>query len=388
MRGCIKKRYKGTYSVIFDVETDAGQRKRKWVTVKGTRDDAQTKLNELLRQLDLHTYVDASKMTLAEWLTEWLALAKTRLRPATVTRYEAIITQRLTTASIGRMPLQKLRASHVEAYYASQTVSPATLMLDHAILHAALKKAVRDTLVPANVVANLDGRPKSGRRKWDEAEKHAWSAREAAAFLAVVKKDTPQTAAFYAMALDTGMRKGELGGLRWANVDLDAGTVRVIEQLRKTGSEPEWGPPKTDSSVRTIQIDAETVALLRGHKRTQAEIKLKNRGTYTDHGLVFAKEWTDVRRHGETLGQPLQLNNLGQRDYAKFIEAANVRRIKFHGLRHTCATLLLQAGTPVHIVSARLGHAKVAMTMEVYAHVLESDQKQAAETLGALLYRR
>jgi len=93
---------------------------------------------------------------------------------------------------------------------------------------------------------------------------------------------------------------------------------------------------------------------------------MANRTTYHEHGLVFAKEWVDVRRKGETLGQPLQANNIGQREYAQVIKAANVRRIKFHGLRHTCATLLLQAGVPVHVVAQRLGHKKAEMTLEVY----------------------
>ena len=125
--------------------------------------------------------------------------------------------------------------------------------------------------------------------------------------------------------------------------------------------------------------------LLRAHKAHQAEVKMANRTTYRDFGLVFAKEWPDVRAQRDRLGHPLQSNNLGQREYATLIKAARVRPITFHGLRHTCATLLLQAGTPVHVVSERLGHAKVSMTMEVYAHVLPDMQQQAA-TLGALLH--
>jgi integrase len=101
---------------------------------------------------------------------------------------------------------------------------------------------------------------------------------------------------------------------------------------------------------------------------------------------VFAKEWPDVRAQRDGLGKPLQASNLGQREYAALIKGAKVRPITFHGLRHTCATLLLQAGTPVHVVSERLGHAKVSMTMEVYAHVLPDMQQQAATALGALLH--
>jgi integrase len=112
---------------------------------------------------------------------------------------------------------------------------------------------------------------------------------------------------------------------------------------------------------------------------------MANRPTYRDLDLVFAKQWSDVRRRGDCLGHPLQINNLGQREYAQILKAAGVRPIKFHGLRHTCATLLLKAGTPVHVVSERLGHSKVEMTLEVYAHVLPDMQQQAADTIGAIL---
>ena len=387
MRGMLKQRYKGSWSIVIDTKDAEGKRKRKWITFRGNKLDAQTKLNEILVSLDKDTYVDTSKMTLGQWLTEWFAVAKAGLRPATVDRYQSILDLRLTTSPTAKILLQKLRPSHLEAYYAAQTVSGSTLTLDHAILHSALDKAVRDRLVATNVASLLGkGKPRAGGNKSDEARKHAWSAHEAAAFLDAAKAASPQTAAFYATALDTGMRKGELGGVRWANVDLDAGKVRVVEQLHKTGAAPEWGPTKT-GKPRTIDIDRGTVILLREHRRNQAELKMRNRGSYADHGLVFAKEWTDVLRHGETLGQPLQLNNLGQREYAQLTKTANVRRIKFHGLRHTCATLLLQAGTPVHVVSERLGHSKVSMTMEVYAHVLPGDQASAAATLGALFYR-
>lgn len=174
-------------------------------------------------------------------------------------------------------------------------------------------------------------------------------------------------------------------GLPWADVDLAAGKVRVVRQLLNPGAEPVFGPPKT-GRVRTISLAAETVDLLRTHKRHQAKVKMANRTIYADHGLVFAKEWADVQRYGDTLGQPIQANNLGQREYARLIKGAGVRPIKFHGLRHTCATLLLQAGQPVHVVAERLGHKKIEMTLNIYAHVLPDMQKDAARSLGALLY--
>jgi integrase len=186
---------------------------------------------------------------------------------------------------------------------------------------------------------------------------------------------------FYSLALDTGARKGELCGLLWDHLDLDGGKMRIVQQLLKAGPAPVFGPPKT-GRLRTVALSSAVVDLLRLHRQQQREMKLAHRTTYRDHGLVFAKQWSDLQTRPSAIGDPLQHNNLGQREYAQIIKAARVRRIQFHGLRHTCATLLLQARTPVQVVSERLGHATVAMTMEVYAHVLPDMQDRSSGDAG------
>jgi integrase len=263
-------------------------------------------------------------------------------------------------------------------------VSPSTLTLHHAILHPALAKAARDRLIPHNIAIGLN-RPRKPRHKSEDARQHCWTAGEARAFLDAAKARGSQPGAFYALALDGGARKGELCGLTWANLDLDAAKVHIVQQLVTPGPEPVFGPTKT-GRPRTVSLSPETVALLRVHRQHQRELKMANRPFYHDHNLVFAKEWSDLQRKTDCLGHPLQMNNLGQREHATLIKAAGIRAIKFHGLRHTCATLLLQARVPVHVVSERLGHSTVAMTMEVYAHVLPDMQQEAAATLGALLH--
>jgi integrase len=161
--------------------------------------------------------------------------------------------------------------------------------------------------------------------------------------------------------------------------------VRIVQQLITPGAEPVFGPTKT-GKPRRISLGAETIDLLRRHKQHQAELKMANRTAYHDFGLVFAKEWAEARSTRDTIGEPLQANNLGQREYAALIKAADVRRIKFHGLRHTCATLLLRASVPVHVVAERLGHSKVQTTLETYAHVLPDMQQSAAAALDAVLH--
>jgi integrase len=393
VRGSIRERSKGSWRItlefgyVHDPLTGKAKRIQKFVTFRGTKRKAQDKLADLIGEAKRGEFVESSKITLGEWLTEWLdASVKPRCRAATYTRYKGIIEQNISKAPIAAVRLQQLRPSHLEAYYANAAVSPSTLTLHHAILHRGLRKAVKDRLISVNPAIDLDGKP---RRQRDAvaARQHAWTATEAQTFLAAAKAAGPQPAAFYALAIDSGARKGELCGLQWADVDFEGGKIRIVQQLLTPGPKPVFGPTKT-GRPRTVSIAAETVELLRVHKRHQARVKMATRTTYSDLGLVFAKEWSDIRKRGDCLGHPLQANNLGQREYARIIAAAKVRPIKFHGLRHTCATLLLQAGQPAHVVSERLGHAKVSMTLEIYAHVLPDMQQDAARSLNAILYGR
>ena len=200
-----------------------------------------------------------------------------------------------------------------------------------------------------------------------DALEHCWEAHEAKAFLTAAKAAGPQPAAFYSLALDSGARKGELCGLKWTDLDLASGRLTIQRQLVKPGPDPVFGPVK-NKTPRTIELGAETIALLRKHRGQQAELRLRNGERYRDLGLVFAKEWEDLQRGRDTLGDPLQMNNLGQREFRKLLEASGVRRIKLHGLRHTCATLLLQASVPPQVVQQRLGHKKIEITLSVYAH--------------------
>jgi integrase len=247
-----------------------------------------------------------------------------------------------------------------------------------------LKAAQLQGLVQWNVAALVIGKPHRLEGQ-ENVLQHCWEAEEARRFIAAAKALGPQPAAFYTLALDSGAHKGELCGLKWSEVDCDAGTVTIVRQLIKVGRVPVFGPLKGGES-RTISIAPETAALLRKHKAHQAELKLANRAYYHDHGLVFAKEWEQLRRHGDTLGHPLQMNNIGQHEYLRLIKQAGVHPIKFHGLRHTCATLLQQAGVPIKVVQERLGHKRIEITLNIYAHALPSMQQDAAAKLAALLH--
>lgn len=388
MRGSIKKRG-ASWSLIIelgyvvDPATGRKRRKQKWIAFSGTRKSAEKKLTELLGAVDHGTFVEPSVLTLGDWLTTWIGTAKGNLRPSTVVRYTNVI-ESLKAAPIALLPVQKIRAADIEAHYSNSAGSASTLALHHTVLSRALRKAKRDCLIATNPAPDVEARPRR-RRDPEAARANCWSRDEARQFLAAAKAAGPQTAALFALALDSGMRKNELCGLSWTHVDLEAGDVTVERQLTKGGEAPTFGPPK-NGRTRVVSVSSETLALLRAHRRAQAEFRMANRLAYHDHGLVFAKEFGDLRRRADKLGCPLQSNNIGERGFARLCKTAEVRRISFHGLRHTAATLLLAAGEAVHVVAARLGHSDVGVTLNNYAHALKSHERGAAERIGGLLH--
>ncbi|MDP1948706.1 MAG: tyrosine-type recombinase/integrase [Nitrospirota bacterium] len=383
MRGHLFQRYPGSWTIVLDVGrivdplTGRTKRVQKWKTIRGTKKEAQAELATMLHNLNRGQVISPSKMTLAEWLVEWLNSAiKPHKRIRTYETYLSVITQRLTPA-LGHYRLSDLRASHIQAYYQSSTLAPATLQQHQAILHHALKSAVMQDLIPRNAASLVIGKPRQ-REGHDTLTQNCWEAEEAKRFLDTAKAGTIQQAAFYSLAIDAGARKAELCGLKWPDLDVDKRTLSLVRQLVKVGTVgqlPLFGPPKNGKS-RMIDLDERTIELLRRHKAQQSAQRLLLGTSYQDHGLIFARDF----------GRPLTMNNLGEREFARLVESAKVRRITFHGLRHTCATLLLQAGVPVKVVSERLGHKRIEITLNVYAHALPSMQQEAAVKLGRLLH--
>jgi integrase len=339
-----------------------------------------------VRASDRGEFVEPTKLTLGEWLTEWLekAIKPPLRRQGTYDTSTHVIKTHIQKSFLAGIRLQRVKATDLQRYYAELTIGSATKAQHHAILHSALKAAALEGLVTRNVASLVVGKPKA-QRTHEDVIGQCWTADEARAFLQAAQATGPQAAAMFTVALEAGIRKGELCGLKWADVDLDGAKVRVVRQLLSPGPEITFGVPK-NGQPRTIDLSADTVRLLRVHKKAQAELKMRNRTVYQDLDLVFAKEWGDVHQRQDSLGKPLQKNNLGQREYARIIKAANVRPITFHGLRHTCATLLFQAGVPVKVIQERLGHKRVEITLGIYAHVLPSMQQDAALRLGELLH--
>jgi integrase len=199
-----------------------------------------------------------------------------------------------------------------------------------------------------------------------------WTGPELERFLAQVKGD--RLAALWTFAALSGARRGEVVGLRWADLDLEAGTASIRQAIVMVARRPTFQGPKTGRGRRLIRLDAATVAALRAHRKAQAEERLAWGAAWTDHGLVFCQED----------GQPLNPETVAKW-FQAHSRAAGLPRIRFHDLRHTWATLALQAGVHPKAVSGRLGHATIAITLDTYSHLLPVVESDAAESVAGLV---
>jgi integrase len=385
MRGHIRQRSEGSWTIVIDCGhvidplTGGLRRKQKWVTVRGSKKDAEKKLADLLHAVHHGGILEPSALRLGEWLDRWLETAiQGRRRLRTVETYRSIIATHL-KPQLGTIRLGELRPDHIEAYYRRQAaiLSPATLELHHVVLVSALKGAVRHRLIRDNPAQLAMNKPHAPDRH-DADGPRAWTEDEVRRVLAAAEAMGPRQAAFYALALEAGPRKGELCGLKWDDVNWKDGILTIQRQLVKRWPEPVFGPTKS-GRPRTVTLSARTLALLRRLKAHQAAIKLEAATAYQDYGLIFCSEQPPF-------GVPLSANNLGQREFRRLIAAAQVPAIPFHNLRHTAATLLLKAGVPVKVVAERLGHKDTGITQDIYAHVLPAMQQDAAAKMEAVLY--
>lgn len=375
MKGHIRQQGKETWSVIIDLGKDpeTGKRRQKWHTVKGSKRTAQRYLADLISQLNKQEYVEPTKTTLAEYLRGWLeSQVRISVRLSTYENYKTLIKTHV-IPTIGDIQLPKLHALTLQKLYAEKLasgLSARTVRLIHATIRKALDQAVKWQILPRNVAAAVN--PPRQERK----EIQALDLEEAAKFLEAAIDD--RLYALYLMALTTGMRQGELLGLRWQDVGLAASTVMVRQTLQWLDDGPVFQEPKTPKSRRLIQISSEVVTALLRHREHQAKEKAFFESEYRDLDLVFAQK----------NGGPINKNNLLNRSFKPILRRAGLPNIRFHDLRHTSATVALAAGIHPKVVQERLGHSTIAMTLDTYSHVIPSLQKEAAQKMEDLILKR
>lgn len=356
-----------------------GNGKRRYLnkTIRGKKKDAQDYLNKTLAAISTGTFVEPSPLTVDEYLDKWLeSAARPRLSERTYADYIELL-KRYVRPKLGSTKLAQLRPLGIQGLYAEMQergLSGRTVRVTHVVLSSALKQAVRWHMLPLNPAQACE-LPKRTRR-----EMKALTPEEAAAFLKEAKEDPHGL--IFAFALATGMRPEEYLALQWKDVDLQKGTATVQRTLcwrRQKGGGWYFGEPKTSQSRRTIPLPASLVKEVAQHKRRQAENRLRLGSEYQSYDLVFAT----------ATGGPLHSENLNARNFKAVRTRAKLpSNVTLYTLRHTCATLLLLAGENPKVVSERLGHSSIVMTLDIYSHVLPSMQQAATEKLEKMLFSK
>jgi integrase len=376
MRGHVRKRG-AKWCVVVDTGRDkSGKRIQKWHSGFARRKDADEALSEILSGLQQGTYVEPSKLTLGGFLRdEWLPAVRRSLRPSTFRNYNGLLAHVL--PAIGHVPLRDVTAPMLTARYGElidgdaehQPLSPSTVRLVHTLVRQALADAVKWNRLARNPADSAE--PPSARAARSR-KMQTWDRDQLRAFLAHVRDDRLYAA--WRTTATTGMRRGELLGLRWRDLELDASRASIVQTLIDGPTAPQISEPKTESGRRSVALDDETVAVIRAHRKAQAAEKLALGPAYADHGLVFCRED----------GVPLWPRTFSQM-FKRHVENAGLPPIRLHDLRHTHATLALQAGIHPKVVSERLGHANISITLDTYSHAIPAMQEDAAAKVAALI---
>ncbi len=362
--GSIKRRPDGRWEARISLP--AGQRKSFYGQ---TRREVQDKLRAALRDVDAGLDLTAGRQTVGQFLDRWLTdVVAPTLAPKTVSSYRDVVRVHLKPA-LGHHQLAKLTPQHVQAMMTAKTAvgfSPRTVAYTRSILRIALNRALRWGLVQRNVAALTDA------PRFVRTERHPLTPEQARALLSAAEGDRLE--ALYRVALALGLRLGEALGLSWADVDLDAGSLRVRFALQRIDGKLTLKTPKTEKSRRTLTMPASLASALREHRVRQLEERLIAGARWQDSGLVFTN----------TVGGPLEASNV-LKAFKRQLIAAGLPEQRFHDLRHAAASLLLAQGVAPRVVMDILGHSQMATTMDLYSHVMPAAHQDAAARMDAIL---
>ena len=373
MKGHICKRSQGSWTIVYDLQVDSitGKRRQRSQTIRGTKREAERVLREVLLSLEQGSYVKPNKVTLGEWLRMWLKdYVSINTTDRTQESYWSTVERHL-IPSLGRVAITDLQAQHIQSYYAEKLnkgradgkggLSARSVVYHHRILSKALDYAVNMGVVVRNV-AKVVQPPRVQR-----VTMSTLSSVEATRFLDAARETDYYV--YLATLLYTGLRRGELLALRWRNLDLDSGTLTVVETAYKLGNgEYRIKEPKTAHSRRTVTLPASLVELFKVYRTDQELLRIQLGVTLNADDFVFIRaDGSPINPNAVTLA------------FKRILKQASLRRIRLHDLRHTHATLMLTAGIHPKVVSERLGHANIGITLDIYSHVLPGLQEAAAE---------
>ncbi len=369
MAGTITRRGENSWRLTYDAgRTPEGRRIRRTETVRGSYKDAERRLTERVSDRDQGIDVEPNRVTVEEFLEKWLHNHGVSVQSKA--RYRQLIRRHI-LPSLGSVRLRALRPLHLQTCLttAETTVSASTAHDVFTLLNMALAQAVRWQLIARNVAHAVE-RP----RPAPHDAMRALTPAEAEQLLRAA--EGTDLYGPIALALDTGLRRGEILALKWPAIDLESGLITISENARyQRGEGVVYGAPKTRKSRRTIALSADTVTMLRGHRKRQVANQARWREAWAnDHHLVFTNE----------VGEPLPLGSFNAK-FARIVFAAGLGPLRFHDLRHTHGTILAAAGINPKVISDRLGHSDVKFTLNRYVTPTIDHQRAAAEAFSGAL---
>ena len=345
--------------------------KRRYVSGK-TKEDARRSLRKARGDAERGLVFDADNLKVGEYLDRWLSdSVSDTVKATTFERYEQITRLHLKPA-LGRVKLKALTPAHVRGLYREKLEagsSARTVRYIHTTLHKALKQAVMDGLIPRNATEAV--KPPQPTRE----EIHPLTPEQAKLLLQVAHEPGDRLEALYVLAIHTGLRQGELLGLKWDDVDLDDGSLQVRRTLAITKNGFVFTSPKTSGSRRSVKLTQRATEALRSHLERQLREIDRVGSLWSENDLIFASE----------TGEPLDRRAVTKLKFKPLLKRAGLPEIRFHDLRHTCATLLLTRNVNPKIVSEMLGHSTIAITLDTYSHVLPNMRDQAAAAMEEAL---
>lgn len=374
MKGSIVKRG-NKFSIVVDIGRDPlGKRQQRWFSGYNTRKEAEKDLPKILVKIQSGELISKNKITLGDFSKEWLVekIKKDNLSPVTIAGYENIINNHI-VPTIGTFKLQDIKAYNLQKYFDLKAETLATKTLDNhmKLLTSIFLRALDMDIIEKNPLTKV----KIGRIKSEEVK--IFTIEECKILIDKVQ-DNLLLKMPVILALFLGLRRGECLGLRWSDIDFNNKTVTISQNLQYVNQVFYFKEPKTKKSKRTLAIPDAIIPLLKEHQKWQKEMTLRSYGHWrNERNLVCTKKLS---------GGPVAPNTISDA-FRKFLVKNDLPLVTFHGLRHTNASLMLAGGVSAKAASTRLGHNNISITLDLYTHLMERVDIEAAEKINNLLVK-
>lgn len=376
-----KRQYKSgvSWQIIIENGVDnKGIRKRIYKSVKGTKKEAQKVMTKMLNELNTGTYIEPTKTSVSEYLKEWMkTYIEPNLSPTTIVGYKANVYGHI-IPHLGNIPIQNLNAIEIQKFYnklskeenprTKKPLSARTIEHIHANLNSALKQAVKLGIIEKNPIEAVV-KPKVKEYKADVYDED-----EVKKLLTYVKETRLEVPVSLGVGL--GLRRGEVLGLKWSSIDFENKKIKIESNLVYVNKEFIFKSPKSSAGERTLIVPDAIIEMLKKHKKVQNVNRLALGSEYQHNQLVCC----------EPDGRPIIPGSFSNR-FTEFLKQHNLKQIRFHDLRHTHASLLLKYGVAAKVASTRLGHSSIGITLDLYSHIYNEVEVEAANKIESGIFQ-